>query len=91
METPRTATAAGDTHPTGMHSCLGSCYVLRYHFICVKLRKNVLADFETGVWLTLNNGRSSESGGWVPGGDPSSPPGRLLLRAVRILLECILV
>ena len=22
METPRTATAAGGTHPTGMHSCL---------------------------------------------------------------------
>ena len=30
--------------------------------------------------------------GWVPGGDPPPPPsGRLLLRAVRILLECILV
>ena len=58
---PRTATAAGGTHPTGMHSCLGSCYVVRYHFICVKLRENVLTDFETGVWLTLNNGRSSES------------------------------
>ena len=29
--------------------------------------------------------------GGVPGGDPPSPPGQLLLRAVRILLEFILV
>ena len=39
-------------------------------------------------------GVSAPGGGvWsrgVPGGDPS-PPGQLLLRAVRILLECILV
>ena len=33
-------------------------------------------------------GGSAPGGSWVPGGDP---PGRLLLRAVRILLECILV
>ena len=26
VETPRTATAAGGTHPTGMHSCLNSLY-----------------------------------------------------------------
>ena len=30
-------------------------------------------------------------GGLVPGGAWWRPPGRLLLRAVRILLECILV
>ena len=35
----------------------------------------------------LSRGWGASSGG-VPGGDP---PGRLLLRAVRILLECILV
>ena len=30
-------------------------------------------------------------GGSGPGGVPGDPPGRLLMRAVRILLECILV
>ena len=48
---------------------------------------------EGGAWSggCLVRGSAAEGGclvGGVPGGDP---PGRLLLRAVRILLECILV
>ena len=48
-----------------------------------------------GVWSRGGSGVSAPGGGdvccsgGVPGGDP--PPGRPLLRAVRILLECILV
>ena len=40
-----------------------------------------------------SSGRCLVRGVGVPGGDPpdQAPPGRLLLRAVRILLECILV
>ena len=42
-----------------------------------------------GAWsLGVPGPRGVWSGGWVPGGDPL---GRLLLRAVSIILECILV
>ena len=32
VETPRTATAAGGTHPTGMHSCINSNVLLKGWF-----------------------------------------------------------
>ena len=55
-------------------------------------RKRSLGQGFTGVCLSTGGGAWSRGVGvWsrgVPGGDP---PGRLLLRAVRILLECILV
>ena len=41
-----------------------------------------------GVWSGGGAWFAGSGPGGVPGGDP---PGRLLLRAVRILLECILV
>ena len=36
VETPPAATAAGSTHPTGMHSCFGHCY----HENCMKSETN---------------------------------------------------
>ena len=41
-----------------------------------------------GVWSGGVRSRGMSAPGGVPGGDP---PGRLLLQAVRTLLECILV
>ena len=39
VETPPTATAAGGTHPTGMHSCLGCIHTERLRLsLCLLLR-----------------------------------------------------
>ena len=46
----------------------------------------------TGVCDSVNRGKGSAPRGSAPGGVPDrDPPGRPLLQAVRILLECILV
>ena len=45
----------------------------------------------TGGWCMVPGGCAWSRGVHGPGGVPGGDPRRLLLRAVRILLECILV
>ena len=98
---------AGDTYPTGMLSCyrpqrsLGQGYI--FTGVCDSVNGGRYVSFRGGCFLWWW-GASSGGGGcasWggvcflpgalLRGGPGGNPPGRLLLRAVRILLECILV
>ena len=92
------ATEAGSTHPTGMHSCFimnyyrpqRSCEGYVFTHIChsVHRRGAIPACIADSIPACLAAGGVCSGGG----GDLETPPSRrLLLRTVRILLECILV
>ena len=89
----------GDPHPLSLYSNVRAVRILlEYILVTISLflppaTKLGQGYIFTGVCDSVHGGCACSQGGvWsggVPGGDP--PPGRLLLRAVRILLECILV
>ena len=64
------------------------CPTLKENFCFITARKRSLGQGNMFTDVCLSTGGGGVWSGGVPGGDP---PRRLLLRAVRILLECILV
>ena len=99
-DTMRYSQWAGGTHPTGMHSCI------IIHVLAIKrslgqgnIFRSVCQEFcPRGGGGSAARGRvgacsrvgGSAAGGCLIQGD-GAPPWQLLLRAVRILLECILI